>query len=85
MKQIKTRNFKRVTKPMARKLFNEGFSIKIVPCNVDPENEWGVGIRIHKNTIESFDKIIDRILLNDCNPELGKYPAYYIPIINLEN
>ena len=77
-------NLVRVNKTIARKKYNDGEPVLIVPCKCDPTNNYfSLSIIISKNdelidTID-FDKRINYFTYFNCNyNELGKYPAYYI-------
>lgn len=82
-------NMKRITKAKARKLFNEGQAVTIIPHKVRTDNVWGIGMEIQKgvicNTIhnqtyciQGFDWWLDCYITYNCNFENGYYCAYYI-------
>ena len=70
--------FTRVSKREAEKRFNAGEEICLVPCKVDPRNEWGVLYCVEKDEEhEDFEKIVNAFSYYNCNSELGNYVAYY--------
>ena len=80
------KNFKRVSKVTARKLFDEGIIVRIAPCKVNIELHEkynslfpGFYFDISRKTHGSnFDKIVNEYAYYKCNYELGYYLAYYI-------
>jgi len=73
----------KINKRQARKAFNEGKEIILVPCKVNPTNDiWGISYTTQKDNQDvkgvSFDKIVDLFEMYNCNNELGNYTAYYI-------
>lgn len=80
MNPIETRNYRRISKTKARKLYNEGTDILVVPCKVHPENDWGIGVKTNIEYWEhpSFEKFLNEFVWYNCQyNELGKYPAFY--------
>lgn len=75
--------YRRVDKRIARKLYNEGRDIHVVPNNVRINNSWGIGVDIQKdreaNQGYTFDQIINEFIFYNCGyTKTGRYPAYYI-------
>ena len=79
----------RITKPKARKMFNNGETITIVPHKVNPKNVWGIGMAIQEDKVSNlihnqtygthgFDWTVDRYTEYNCCYESGYYVAYYI-------
>ena len=70
---------KKVIITTARKAFNEGKEVIIVPRKVSPTNKFFA--HAHKKTEENddFDKLCNIISYYNCCPELGKTLAYYLP------
>ena len=80
MRQIVTKNWTRISKAKARKLYNAGEDILVVPCKVHPENQHGIGVTISISYWEhqTFEKFLNEFCWYNCNyNELGKYPAFY--------
>ena len=70
----------KIRKNTARKLFNEGRELIIIPCNCSPNGAWLTGFRICKNYLENsdFDRLINEFEYYNCNGELGRYTHYYL-------
>lgn len=67
---------KRINMTQARKLYNNGASIVIVPCNLRP---GGWGTEVSKATDGDFDRLVNAYTYYNCiGAEVGRYPAYYI-------
>ena len=86
MRNIKIGGYEQVSKPMARKLFEQGMDILIVPSNVNPNNVWGIGVTLSKkadynsvsdNMADYFQYEINSMLYYTCNSELGYYVSFY--------
>lgn len=86
-------NYKRVNKPTARKIYNQGCSILLLPCKVnesvlDGLHPWIKPCEINIINSESFENNFDRAVVNfeyyNCNAELGYYAHYYVSLKDLE-
>ena len=79
---IQTSNkYTRINKTRARKLFDQGLTIHLVPCKVlcNYGNMWVIPIPIEKSWYEDFDRAVNNFVYYNCqHTELGLYPAYYI-------
>ena len=77
-----TPGFERIDKREARKRYNAGETLFLVPCNVDPNNCWGIGFDAHKDNINSdpdFDKTVMYFEWYNCqDSQMGKYTAFYL-------
>lgn len=75
-------NYKRVNKPTARKMFNHGCSILLLPCKVKFENEWirpySMSLMTSEETENRFDRAVRTYEYFNCNAELGYYASYYV-------
>lgn len=81
-------SYKKINKPTARKMYNHGFSIFLVPCKcrfVDPESDeksWVTPVKISILDCEEeqnkFDRTVNAFEYYNCNAELGYYPAFYV-------
>lgn len=74
---------RRVNKTTAKKLYNAGIDILIVPCKVNPTitGTWSLGYVLNKNndSFDNFTSAVNSFIYYNCNyNQLGKYPAYYI-------
>lgn len=85
-------NYKRVNKPTARKMYNKGCNILLLPCKVSDsvitgvphDFDWIKPVEISKNTcdtsidINKFDRTINEFEYYNCNAELGYYAHYFV-------
>lgn len=70
----------RITKRVARRLFEQGVEFVICPCNLRPNSSYGLAGAIHKDNwsvVDSFDKMVEIYEWFNCNKETGLYAAYY--------
>lgn len=66
----------RINKAQARKIYNNGGSVTIVPCNLRP-GMWGVDISNAGGY--TFDQVVNAFSYYNCTgSEVGRYPAFYI-------
>lgn len=76
----------RISKTIARNLFEQGVDILFIPCNIRPDNMWGLGVwnspDIWGNS-ETFDSLVDCYEIYNCNSETGRYCAYYTEVENI--
>ena len=75
--------YKRISKAAARKAYDNGETLRIVPCKVAPVNAWGIGFDERKaegsaEYVGRFDSLVNGITWYNCNAETGYYLAYYI-------
>lgn len=72
----------RITKSVARKIYNEGGNVFFVPCYCNPDNNvWGLGIWQNKyldGQYDNFDTLVNAYEGYNCNGQTGEYAAYYI-------
>ena len=70
----------KVNKAQARKAFNNGQFVHVVPNKANPNSMWfrDSMIVISKLRTPDFDAIIARFEYYNCNNQLGKRVAYYI-------
>lgn len=71
----------RINKAAARKLWNEGRNFIIVPCKCSPN---GLGALYTETDLSTdadirrtFDTFVNEFEFYNCNPETGKYAAFY--------
>lgn len=67
----------RVDKRIARKEFDAGGVVYLVPCKANPCSYWVGLIGICKESA-GFDTVINEFEYYNCNTELGKRAAYYV-------
>lgn len=78
--------FKRVNKPTARKMYNLGEEIYLLPCKVPmrtyPDSSFIQPVKISKATSTTnanhFDRTVNEFEYYNCNAELGYYAHYYV-------
>jgi hypothetical protein len=70
----------KVNKAQARKAFNNGQLVHVVPSKANPQSVWfrDCMIVISKLRTPDFDLIVQRFQYYNCNNQLGKRVAYYI-------
>lgn len=81
MHYIITKNWQRVSKPMAKQLYEEGNEVYMLPCNIRPEGMWFQPVLMPMEEL-SFDKIVNAFRWYNCNKAMGYYPAFYIRVLN---
>lgn len=72
--------FTRVTKTVARSLFNNGQIVGICPVNINPESIWGGMCKFQKGQCEnwSFNDFVNNFVYYNCQAaEVGKYPKFF--------
>lgn len=79
MRKIETKNYTRISKATARKLYNAGEEICILPCKMNPENMWWkpMVLQIDEENGASFDGVVNAATFYNCNYETGYYLAFY--------
>lgn len=85
MNKIEYIGYKRINKAMARKLFNNGTPVYILPCKVRLDNAWIKPAMIVNNGSfnDSFDTIVNAFHYYNCQyNETGKYASYYFKEAN---
>ena len=68
--------YKRIDKRIARKLYNQGETVLIIPHKCSPSAGWFTGMTI-ENTGAQFDALVNEFMYYNCCNELGRYPAFY--------
>lgn len=63
----------------ARKLFDAGHPVIIIPKNVSPFSSLFANTYLKTDPTDDFKKICNAISFYNCNKELGKTLAYYNP------
>lgn len=79
-----TFNYTRINKSEARKLYNLGRPIVVLPCKANPNSPWFSNSAISKeSTDKDFDALVNEFAHYNCNTsELGRRPAFYAITIN---
>lgn len=71
--------YTRVNKTKAKKLYNEGYNILVMPCNYGQLNNlWTIDVEINNRSNKDFNNVINEFIYYNCNNEVGKYPNFYI-------
>lgn len=75
MNEINVGGFTRVSKPVAKKLYDAGKEVFICPRLLRPDNKWAPAVPM---TGDNFHRFVNHFTAYCCNRETGRYPAYYI-------
>lgn len=93
MLNVEMNGYKRIQKNKARRLYNDGVTVYLLPCKVYPDDDhpWIKPFELNKKRIDdhyngydelkklyTFDSRINNFEYYNCNAELGYYAAYYI-------
>ena len=79
--------YKKVNKPIARKLYNNGITVYLLPCKVSEtaltsKNSWVNPVEISlftcAHSANKFDRTVNEYEYYNCNAELGYYASYYV-------
>ena len=84
MSKNTTLNYTRINKCEARKLYNLGRTITVLPCKANPNSPWFSNSTVSKeSTDKDFDALVNEFTYYSCNTsELGHRPAFYVVAIN---
>ena len=78
-----TLNYTRINKPEARKLYNLGRPIVVLPCKANPNSPWFSNSTVSKESGRDFNTLVNEFTYYNCNTaELGRRPAFYVLTIN---
>ena len=74
--------FKKVTKTTAKKLFNAGITIYLLPCKANINSIWFSPYPFNIKQCENMDfqTIVNSFEYYNCNNEIGKYTAFYTEV-----
>lgn len=82
--------YRQVNKPTARKMYNRGYGISVLPCKISLRRlsgtydyDWIQLIEIPKQIegqyeVSKFDRSVREFEYYNCNAELGYYAHYYV-------
>jgi len=70
--------FKQINKTMARKLYNDGRTINLIPCKCGINGIWVNLCQVNNSEGQNFDSMLNSYYYYNCIPELGLYPHYFI-------
>ena len=68
----------RVYQNKAKRLFNEGQNIYLIPSNCSPLCNTWIETTIINNSMGNFEKIINEYSYYNCNSEMGNKIHFYI-------
>lgn len=83
-------NYEKISKPTARKMYNMGYNILLLPCKVSDSVVTGVPhdydwlqpttINIHacEQEANKFDRTVNEFEYYNCNADLGYYAHYFV-------
>lgn len=77
MKQIETKNFKRISKQAAKRIYEANGELYFCGCNVNPEFSGGM-LCGPCNTFYPFDSMVNSATYYNCDSERGRYLAFYV-------
>lgn len=78
MLHIETKHYKKITKTTARKLYNAGKTIAMLPCKMHPENLWQPPYHVSSVNNDNFETVCNCFRYYNCNyTETGKYISFY--------
>ena len=78
-----TLNYTRINKSEARKLYNLGRPIVVLPCKANPNSPWFSNSTVSKESGRDFDTLVNEFIYYNCNTsELGRRPAFYVVTVN---
>ena len=80
-----TRNgytFERIPKNQARRAYQNGLTVILCPCNLNPCSPWGLACPVNSAAgAYGFDEVVNGFEIYNCiDRETGRYAAYYIPV-----
>lgn len=68
----------KITKTMARKLFENFETVYLLPNKINPNNVWVRPFAINYDSELSFDGAVNHYKWYNCNNECGNIVAYYV-------
>ncbi len=76
MLQVETNGYKRIRKDEARRLYDDGVTVYLLPCKVYPDDNhpW---IKPYRMDGRSFNQLVNEFEYYNCNNETGNYTAFY--------
>jgi len=70
--------FDMVNKTKAKRLFNEGKDVWILPSNMRIDNIWIQPALLNKKNGVDFDTLVNGYMYYNCNNETGKNVHYFV-------
>lgn len=81
MREIRVNGYKRISKPKARRLFNDGADVYILPHKIMPGGLWYEPFNMRESLDDhrkDFDEIGSRYTYYNCMAETGHYVSFYV-------
>ena len=74
--------YERIDKRKARKMYNAGQEVGIIPCKCNPASIWFNGFTMindpSQEETRDFDSYVNEFEYFNCNAEMGRYAAFYL-------
>lgn len=68
-----------VTKALAKKLYDEGQAILVIPCKINPKSQLATWTtKPAGDETATFEKLCDIVFYYNCTPETGMKLKYYV-------
>jgi len=67
----------KITKALAKKMYEQGHAIMVVPCKVRPDGKLASWISKPDDPDATFEKLCNAIFYYNCSPETGMNLVYY--------
>lgn len=79
MNEYRGQTFTRISKAAAKKLYERGEEIYMLPCKLNPEGMYfqPMGLQIDEENGSAFDSAVNAAEYYNCNYECGYYMAFY--------
>lgn len=71
-------DYKRVDKRVARRLYNEGQNIYLVPCKCNVHSMFTLRTADYMEKAYSFDTVVNEFEWYNCDSERGNYTMFFI-------
>lgn len=72
--------YRRISKPIAKKVYDEGKELMVCPCKLRPGEPWHPEGIIRNTTNRKFKYVIRDYEFYHCNGETGWYLSFYIEV-----
>ena len=67
----------KITKALAKKMYDEGNAIMVIPCKTGPKSPLASWISKPDDPEATFEKLCNAIFYYNCSPETGMTLNYY--------
>lgn len=85
MKWRSVEGYRRVSKWIARKLYDDGVEVYMCPCNLRPGEPWHPEVAVRLSDGEEFpcapapfEDVVRGFQFFNCSYSAGYYPAFYV-------